>query len=434
MSQSHTSYYRAGHINACVGVANLLKKHQHECIFSVVRTWSAVVEKHGFQTETYGDPDNDGDDPQAKWGKFMREQAYSYKLPPIEQIATLELPAFEDFLKTTQKFDPHFKQIIQKIKPDAIFIDFYTTVPSVLNSGIPWFYIWSCNPLMAYEEYGAPPAFSGFFKGDDPKAIQEFITTFEKLFGPLKAKSDEWIRSEGAEPHPKHMHVLSPYLNIYAFPRSIDYVELCPNPKGWIQLNHFVRPSENSPLGIDEKWLESDGSGKLIYFSLGSMGSADVDLMRRLIGFMSKSPHRFIVSKGPFHDEIELPANMIGAKFLNQIKILPKVDLVITHGGNNTFIETLYFGKPLIVMPLFGDQHDNGRRVADTKIGKCFYPYKVTEEELVKGIDDILNDTELKNRVARIGEEARNSNDADRLNEKVLEIIAKHKELKTDAK
>ncbi|XP_074601492.1 NDP-glycosyltransferase YjiC-like [Brevipalpus obovatus] len=424
----------AGHINACVGVANLLKKHQHECIFSVVKTWSAIVEKHGFQTESYSDPSSDGEDPQAKWGKFMREVAFAYKLSPIEQIATLELPAFDDFLKTTQKFDPHFKQLIQRIKPDAILVDFYCAVPSVINSGLPWFYIWSCNPLLAYEQYGGPPAFSGFSKGDDPKAIEEFIKTQAKLFEPLKTKSNEWLRSEGIEPHPTYMHLPSPYLNIYAFPRSIDYVELCPNPEGWIQLNHFVRPSEDSPLGIDEKWLENDQGRKLIYFSLGSMGSADVDLMKRLIGFMSKSSHRFIVSKGPFHDEIELPANMIGAKFLNQIKVLPKVDLVITHGGNNTFIETLYFGKPLIVMPLFGDQHDNGRRVADTKIGKCLYPYKVTEEELLKGIDDILNDNELKNRLARIGEEVRNSNDADRLNEQALKIIAKHNESKTDAK
>ena len=76
--------------------------------------------------------------------------------------------------------------------------------------------------------------------------------------------------------------------------------------------------------------------GRLIYLSLGSLGSADVELMRRLVYVLSRSPHRFIVSKGPQAAEYELAPNMTGAEFLPQPAILPLVDLAITHGGNNT--------------------------------------------------------------------------------------------------
>ena len=59
-------------------------------------------------------------------------------------------------------------------------------------------------------------------------------------------------------------------------------------------------------------------------------------------------PHRFIVSKGPQAELYELADNMWGAEFLPQPAILPLVDLVITHGGNNTTTECFHHGKPMI--------------------------------------------------------------------------------------
>src|SRR5207302_6465936 len=146
---------------------------------------------------------------------------------------------------------------------------------------------------------------------------------------------------------------------------------------------------------------------KLIYLSLGSLGSADVGLMSRLIGLLAKTPHRVIVSKGEQHELIKLTDNMHGAPFLPQTSIIPQVDLVITHGGNNTVTECFYFGKPMLVLPLFWDQHDNAQRVEEIGAGLRLAPYAVSADELVAAIDRLLADRSMRDRLREISSRIR---------------------------
>ena len=86
--------------------------------------------------------------------------------------------------------------------------------------------------------------------------------------------------------------------------------------------------------------------------------------MQRLVDILGATEHRVIVSKGPLAEQIRLHDNMCGEGYLPQPSILPQVDLVITHGGNNTTCEALHHGKPMVVLPIFWDQYDNAQRIA----------------------------------------------------------------------
>ena len=140
----------------------------------------------------------------------------------------------------------------------------------------------------------------------------------------------------------------------------------------------------------DAAWEPPEGDGALVYLSLGSLGSADVQLMQRLIDALADTRHRVVVSMGPQHDQLKLADNMVGEEFLPQVSVLPHVDAVITHGGNNTITECLYLGKPMVVLPLFWDQYDNAQRMHETGLGIRLDTYGHAPEELRQALATVL--------------------------------------------
>jgi UDP:flavonoid glycosyltransferase YjiC (YdhE family) len=254
--------------------------------------------------------------------------------------------------------------------------------PAVLASGRPWVRILSCNPL-ELKDPELPPVFSGYPTADRA-GWDEFRARYLELHEPLQHEFSVFCEERGAPALPELEFVHeSPYLDLYLYPAEADYERSRPLSPRWHRLDSCVRD-------VDESFEPPDGDGALIYVSLGSLGSADVELMHRLVASLAETPYRYVVSKGPQHDLIELAPNMTGAEFLPQPAILPHADLVITHGGNNTVTESVHFGVPMVVLPLFWDQYDNAQRVAERGFGVRLPTYEFADEQLHRAIDALL--------------------------------------------
>src|SRR5207249_7085063 len=178
-------------------------------------------------------------------------------------------------------------------------------------------------------------------------------------------------------------------------PPEADYERSVPVAKTWQRLGSCVREPD-SVSGL------SPHRQPIVYLSLGSLGSADVTLMQKLIDTLGLTDYFVVVSMGPQHEELRLAPNMSGKEFLPQPAILPQVDLVITHGGNNTVTESLHFGKPMVLLPLFWDQHDNAQRMQELGLGRRLDPYRHEPAELVAAIESLLSDPQLPGRLSAI--------------------------------
>jgi MGT family glycosyltransferase len=396
-----------GPTNNCVGIGTVLRRRGHRVVFAAESSWRGRLEAQGFEEQMVDlappVPEAAEQDAGQFWRDFVRETAAVFRRPTIEQLSGFVQPTFSALIDGAMYCEPRLREILADVRPDVVVEDNVVSFPALMTTDAPFVRIVSCNPLEV--PGGAiPPAYSGL-PADSPDAWRAFRTEFDRTHRPMWESWNAWVQGQGAPALPdlEFTHT-SPHLNLYVYPEDLDYVHARPLDATWQRLDSSVRDAGGETYTVPDF---GDPDAALVYLSLGSLGSADVDLMRRLVAMLSTTRHRYIVSLGPSHDSLVLAPNMVGAEFLPQTQILPLVDLVISHGGNNTTTEALHFGKPLVVLPLFWDQYDNAQRVQETGFGRRLDTYTCTAEDLSAAIDGLLGDEALGARLEDLSRRTR---------------------------
>ncbi len=401
-----------GPTNNCVGVGEILLRRGHRVVFAAEASWDGKLAALGFEEDLVhlspppepAAADGDGgagapeQDPGAFWKEFIRDTAPEFRKPTVEQLETFMAPTWGALIDGARYCEPQLRDIIARTRPDVIVEDNVVAFPALTTAGVPYVRMVSCNPL---EVPGpdVPPAYSGLPSADRTQWA-DFRKEYDRTHRELWAEFDQWCVEQGAAPLPDLEFVpTSQHANLYVYPEVVDYTAVRPLGPTWHRLDSSVRTTDR-PVELPRAFTERPEGSALVYLSLGSLGSADVDLMRRLVSVLADTPHRYIVSKGPQAAEYELAPNMWGAEFLPQTTLLPMVDLVITHGGNNTTTESFHHGKPMVVLPLFWDQYDNAQRVDETGHGVRLRTYAFEDDELTGAVDRLLADTGLRGRMA----------------------------------
>ncbi|HUY48503.1 MAG TPA: nucleotide disphospho-sugar-binding domain-containing protein [Streptosporangiaceae bacterium] len=397
-----------GPTNNCIGIGDVLRRRGHRVVFAAEASWKGRLEPLGFEEDlvALSAPASGGQGEQGEqggqagqdagrfWKDFIASTAPEFRKPTIEQLETWIKPVWAELISGARYCQEQLAAIVARTRPDVIVEDNVICFPALVTAGVPFVRIVSCNPLEIADP-DLPPAFSGYPAADRAR-WPEFRAEYDRVHRPMWAEFSAWVTGQGARPLPDLEFIAAGDVNLYVYPELADYPRSRPLGPGWQRLDSSVRETDEAfslPAGLD-------GDGALIYFSLGSLGSADVALMRRVIGCLAQTPHRYVVSMGPLHAELELAPNMHGAEFLPQASVIPHCDLVITHGGNNTTTECLHFGKPMIVLPLFWDQHDNAQRADELGLGVRLDTYGFTDAQLRGALARLLGDGALRKRLA----------------------------------
>ena len=394
-----------GPTNQCIGLAAILRDRGHTIVFAAESSWAGKLEPLGFVEELVdlAEPAGDADEEDAGkfWTDFIAETAPEFRKPTIEQLATFIQPTYQALIAGAMYCEPRLREIVATHRPDVIVEDNVVLFPALVTSGAPFVRIVSCSPLEVPGP-AVPPPFSGL-PSDDPSQWDAYRAEFDRTHRSTWTDFDSWVRAQGADALPdlEFMPRANP-ASLYVYPAEADYLDARPLDASWTRMDSSVRETDDEYV-LPAQVADRPDDSALVYLSLGSLGGADVELMQRLVAVLSTTRHRFIVSKGPQADRIALPHNMVGAQMLPQTRIIPQVDLVISHGGNNTVTETLHFGKPLIVLPLFWDQYENAQRIDELGLGARLDTYAFTDAQLTDTVDRLLADAALRARLAETG-------------------------------
>ncbi|XP_070496786.1 UDP-glycosyltransferase UGT4-like [Chironomus tepperi] len=101
-----------------------------------------------------------------------------------------------------------------------------------------------------------------------------------------------------------------------------------------------------------------------------------------------------------WEDDKKFPSNIYTSKWLPQADILAhkNVKLMIGHGGIFGTQEAIYYGKPMIIYPFYGDQHLNGFKIEQNGIGLLQSMDELSTESLLKAINQVIsNETFYQN-------------------------------------
>ena len=393
-----------GPTNNCVGIGQVLRARGHRVVFIVEESFAGTLEAKGFEERLMrlGPPPETPEIPGQFWIDFIRDTSPVFRKPTIDQLGEFIAPTWQALIDGSKYVTSRLREIIDELAPDVIVEDNVIAFPALAGSGRPWVRIVSCNPAEMKDP--AIPPFSSGYSSTDRSGWPAFLQEVERTHRDMWSDFDAFAREHGE--HGLSWGALgpdfmaeSPWLNLFLYPAEADYSRNRALGPTWYRLDSSVRAAETT-WELPEHLRARDGA--LIYLSLGSLGSADVGLMQRLVDLLATTEHRVIVSKGPLADEITLHDNQTGEGFLPQPAILPQADLVITHGGNNTVTESFHHGKPMIVLPLFWDQVDNAQRIDELGFGVRLPAYDFRDEELTDAIDDLLANDALGVRLAAV--------------------------------
>ncbi|XP_063840631.1 UDP-glycosyltransferase UGT5-like isoform X5 [Scylla paramamosain] len=163
------------------------------------------------------------------------------------------------------------------------------------------------------------------------------------------------------------------------------------------------RPGEPLPQDL-ESWLTGAGSTGVIYFSLGSVlrGEIPPEYLQFFLEAFQRLPQRVLWK---YEGQLQGASDNVRiSSWFPQQDILAhhNVKVFISHGGLLSLQESIFHEKPLLVLPIFGDQPRNGMVVENSNIGRVLVWEELTADRIVDALNDIINNPMYKENVARM--------------------------------
>jgi len=172
-----------------------------------------------------------------------------------------------------------------------------------------------------------------------------------------------------------------------------------------VQMVGPIFPKTIEPLSPSlNQWLEE--GEEVVYMAFGTLATIKPWQAKALVEGLTDTRFRVLWSLPKNQQSIlpSLPSSFRIEHFVSQQAVLshPGVRVFVSHCGMNSINEALYWEKPILALPFFGDQYYNAARVVDLGVALKLNKEKFDTAEVRCKIDALLNMESYRNAAHRM--------------------------------
>lgn len=163
---------------------------------------------------------------------------------------------------------------------------------------------------------------------------------------------------------------------------------------------------------------------KLIYISLGTVNNQFADFYKNCVKAFTGTEYQVIMSVGKDTDIATLgvlPENISVHPAVDQIAVLQKADVFLSHCGMNSASESLYHSVPLVMLPQTKEQGGVAFRVAE--VGAGLHLEKIDSRSIKAAIETVLGDKKYRDSAVKIAESFRKCGGAKEAAQAILRAV-----------
>ncbi len=376
-----------GHTNPTLGVVRELVSRGHEVWYYSYSIMREKIESAGATFISCDDYDTEQKLNAKDATRVGKDLAFSTKI----------------LVDTTLALDDKVCKEMAELKPDCIVADSMALWGKAvaLKLGIPFV---SSTTTFAFNQHSAKIMKQGV--GD----------LFKMLFSmPKTSKQVKRLQSKGY-PIKNILDIIASDDNTH----TIVYTspEFQPCSETFSGKYTFVGPSVRSATEKIEK-----KRNKLIYISMGTVNNDMMPFYKACVSALANTDYQVIMSVGnlvSIEDFGELPENISVYSHVDQIAVLEKTDVFVSHCGMNSVSESLYFEVPLVMLPQTSEQKGVAERVS--QLGAGIKLDKSDATSILSAINKILSVDTYKKNAEKIAEGFKRSSGAKGAADKIIQV------------
>uniref|UniRef100_A0A3B3USM5 UDP-glucuronosyltransferase n=1 Tax=Poecilia latipinna TaxID=48699 RepID=A0A3B3USM5_9TELE len=163
------------------------------------------------------------------------------------------------------------------------------------------------------------------------------------------------------------------------------------------------KPAQPLPADLEE-FVQSAGEHGVIIMTLGTFVNAlPKEVADEIASVFAKMPQKVIWRHKGDHPST-LGNNTLIVDWMPQKDLLghPQIKVFVAHGGTNGVQEAIYYGVPVLGIPLFFDQYDNLLRLQERGAAKIIQLADVNGHTFEKTIKELLHKVSYRENMQRL--------------------------------